>query len=77
MTIKELIEELKALPQDLPVVMSKDAEGNGYSPLSAIDSVWYIAESTWSGEVYSDEDLEELKRDGMGTDAMKVICFWP
>lgn len=33
MTVKELIEKLQTLDQDLLVVMSKDAEGNGFSPI--------------------------------------------
>ncbi len=77
MTVKELIENLKDLPTDMPVIMSKDGGGNGYSPLSALDQAWYVAESTWSGEVYSDDDLEELRSDGMGSNAEKVVCFWP
>lgn len=77
MTVRELIEKLEELPQDLPVVMSSDSEGNGYSPLSLIHQVWYVAESTWNGEVYTDEDLEELKADGMAGDAKKSVCFWP
>jgi len=77
MTVKELIDKLKDLPPDMPVVMSKDAEGNGYSPLSTVDRVWYVAESTWSGVIYDDDDLEEAKADGMADDAEKVVCFWP
>ena len=30
-TVAELIKELQELPQDLPVIMSRDEEGNGYS----------------------------------------------
>jgi hypothetical protein len=54
MTVAELIKELEGMPQESIVVMSKDAEGNEYSPLSSIDpdSV-YVADSTWSGDVYS------------------------
>lgn len=77
MTIKELIEKLKDLPQDLPVIMSKDSEGNGYSPILDLDCLWYIPFSKWSGDVYNSEDLEELKLDGMGKGAKKVVCFWP
>ncbi len=72
MTIKELIEILKGLPQDLPIILQKDAEGNGYSPLSGLGETWYVAETTWAGECYSDEDVEEFK-DG----AQKAVCFWP
>lgn len=77
MTIKELIEKLKYLPQDLPVIMSKDSEGNGYYPISDLDCVWYIQYTPRFGDVYDSEGLEELKRDGMGENAKKVVCFWP
>lgn len=30
MTVKELIKELKKLPQELPVILQQDPEGNGY-----------------------------------------------
>jgi len=77
MTCKELIEKLKTLPPDQPVIMAKDAEGNDYSPLDSLGFGWYVAESTWSGDLYSDEDMEELRGDGMGTDAVFVTCLWP
>jgi len=35
MKVSELIEELKQLPQDHIVVLSRDAEGNGYSALDS------------------------------------------
>ena len=39
---------------DVELIMQKDAEGNGYSPLSGIEfDVVYVADNTWSGEVYS------------------------
>lgn len=57
MKLSELIKKLAALPQaclDCEVVLQKDAEGNGYSPLHDIDAnAIYIADSTWSGEVMS------------------------
>ncbi len=36
-SVAHLIEYLKTLPQDALVVMSKDAEGNRYSPLGAVN----------------------------------------
>lgn len=48
----ELAEILLASP-DCELIMQKDAEGNGYSPLSGIEmDVVYIPDS---GEVYSKE----------------------
>ena len=54
MKVKELIEALAALPPDAEVILQKDGEGNGYSPLSAVDGdAVYVPDSTWSGDVYS------------------------
>ncbi len=54
MKIKELKELLETLPDDMDVILQKDSEGNGYSPLAGGDNeAVYIPNSTWSGEVYS------------------------
>jgi len=54
MKVRELIEELSCMDFEAEVVLQKDAEGNGYSPLSGVDhDCVYVAENTWSGEVYS------------------------
>lgn len=74
MTVKELIEQLQSMPQDSIVILQKDAEGNGYSPLSCADpDAVYEADSTWSGDVYctnwtadeackDEEEWEDFKR---------------
>lgn len=52
MTVSELIEQLKTMPQDAQVILQKDAEGNDYSPLAEVESnCVYIPSNTWSGEV--------------------------
>ena len=61
------VKELKALLADADdndeVVLSKDAEGNRYSPLSNCWQATYVPNSAWSGNVYirelSIQDLEE------------------
>ena len=65
MTVKELIEELSKLEnQDRIVVMSRDAEGNGYSPLYCLSHAAYQAESTWSGEIgLEPNDLDDEARE--------------
>jgi hypothetical protein len=56
MKVAELIAELQQLPPDADVILQKDSEGNGYSPLSVVDgSAIYVADSTYSGDVYSTE----------------------
>ena len=54
MNVKELKKALANLPDDMQVILQKDGEGNGYSPLAAVDpDCIYIPDSTWSGAVYS------------------------
>lgn len=53
MTVKELKESIENLPDDMEIILQKDSEGNGYSPLSGADpDAVYIAETTWYGDVY-------------------------
>lgn len=54
MTIRELKESIANLPDDMAVILQKDSEGNGYSPLAAADpDVVYVPDSTYSGKAYS------------------------
>lgn len=54
MTVKELKVVLEALPDDMEVIIQKDSEGNGYSPLAGADhNAVYLPESTYSGDVHS------------------------
>ena len=54
MTVKELKEAIASLPDEMEVVLQKDSEGNGYSPLAGVDpDAVYIAETTWYGDAYS------------------------
>lgn len=54
MTVAELIEALQGMNPNSEVIVQKDAEGNGYSPLSAVDgNAVYVPETPWSGSVYS------------------------
>ena len=58
-TCGELMDYLATQPRDRPVVLEKDAEGNGYSPLAGAGELTYLPTSTWSGEIVSpDEDYE-------------------
>jgi len=49
-TVKQLIAKLSKLPPAAIVVVQKDGEGNGYSPLDDLDLGTYRPDSTWSGE---------------------------
>jgi hypothetical protein len=61
----ELAAELLKHP-DVELILQKDAEGNGYSPLRGVDfDVVYVPDNTWSGTVYDtswsaeDADMDE------------------
>jgi hypothetical protein len=56
--------------------MSKDGEGNRYSPFSGTSTGRYVASSTWSGQYYGEDDDEELD-EYRGDDVIDVICLWP
>lgn len=51
MKVCDLIEALRAMPPDREVILSKDAEGNGYSPLAHLAAVHYRAQTTWHGDL--------------------------
>ena len=68
MKIKDLIKKLQEYDQDLMVVMSKDAEGNEFSPLSDVTTELYEADSKWSGKILSNKN-ESYKPN--------CITLWP
>ncbi len=84
MKVWELIEQLQSCNSEDIVVMSKDGEGNGYSPLFEVDaSCRYEPDSTWHGTTglrgplttalkdrgFSDEDISEGGQD--------CVVLWP
>ena len=72
-TVKDLKEMIESFPDEMEVILQKDSEGNGYSPLAGVDGdAVYVPDSTYSGIVYSmnwtaksacveDEKWEEIK----------------
>ena len=84
MKVKELIEELKKVDPEREVIMAKDDEGNGFSPLADFSQDLYVPHSTWSGEIHIEELTEELKKYGYteedmynGNDGVKALVLWP
>lgn len=84
MTLAELRAQLDALnlPGDTLVVLAKDAEGNGHSPLVEAEHAMYLAETTWSGERYITEQqrLAEENPDDWSEapdDAVPAVFLWP
>lgn len=87
-TCGELADYLATQPRDRKVILSKDAEGNGYSPLAAAWEAMYSADSTWSGRIYpAPENLAEWmagpnpegwsEDDAAPGDAVRVISLGP
>jgi len=70
-TVKQLIEDLKKENPDALVVMSKDGEGNSYSPLHESRSTTYKANNTWSGQI--DDDSKPSKKNG----TVAAVVLWP
>ena len=84
MNVLELINLLNDLPPELEVILQKDSEGNGYSPLEGVDGECiYIKDSTWSGDIYSldwsadDADMDEKEWKKFKKDNKKVVVLWP
>ena len=54
MKVKDLMAELAKCDPEAELIVQKDAEGNGYSPLSGIDhECVYMPECDWYGDVIS------------------------
>lgn len=83
MKVKELIEILKNLPKNTQVIMSKDAEGNTFTPLDEVETNnIYVPESSWYGNIYheswSAEDAMETE-EGWNEILKQPRCvvLWP
>jgi hypothetical protein len=66
MTVQELIVALKMTDQKAEVIMSKDGEGNGFSPLSSFSKDRYTPDPKMPWSVEPD-------RSG----SRKCLIFWP
>jgi hypothetical protein len=81
MTVKELIEVLEGENPDRLVVMSKDSEGNGFSPLADASTESYQASCTWAGEIGIEKLTPELEKDGYTEedvmDGVPALVLWP
>lgn len=89
MKVHELIALLQKVNQDAEVIMSKDGEGNGFSPLADVEDnpkFAYVPDSKWSGDHtfigpcdkdYPEEDWGEPYYAGEGSDAIPAVFLWP
>ena len=72
MTVGELITELAELPDDMPVVLSRDSEGNEFRPLADVSNGVYEPDGVYSGNVLAEED-----EDNASKNAYKAVLLWP
>lgn len=84
MTLAELRAQLDALnlPDDTIVILAKDAEGNGHSPLVEAEHAMYLADTTWSGERYLTEEQRLAKEEPddwfqAPKEAVPAVFLWP
>ncbi len=86
MTVGQLKKILADVPDNLLVILQKDAEGNGYGPLSGVESTNSVfAEGEYGDEeVYFKKLTGALKSQGyteediyQGTDGIDCVVLWP
>lgn len=87
MNVGELRAALDKFEDDTPIVLAKDEEGNGFSPLAEAMPGMYEATSTWSGEHYlSDEQRRETAANENADpddyceapeSAVEAVFLWP
>lgn len=72
--VKALREALERFPDDMLVVMSKDGEGNSFSPLADMGAGVYEPDSTWSGD-FQTHNPEGTRR--IPVKKRNALCLWP
>ena len=72
MNVKELKKQLDGVEDDRVVILSKDGEGNSFSPLDTLSFANYMSESQWHGDIEDVEDIESGEQPGQ-----KAIVLWP
>lgn len=83
MTLAELRAQLDALnlPDDTPVVVATDAEGNGFSPLHLAVDGMYEAHNDYIGQWYATAEQRAAANDGEWDEApdhaVPAIFLWP
>lgn len=69
MNVKQLKEILQHFPDEYELILSKDSEGNMFSPLASLEECKYIPETGYMGEAIFDSEDEE--------ESPNAICLWP
>ena len=76
MKVKELIEELQKIDSELEIILSKDKEGNRFSPLDENYGIEFYDNESVEQEILPDEGitLEEFIKE---TNSKKCITLYP
>lgn len=81
--LHEILSELLEVDPEMEIIMSKDSEGNTFSPFADWSAGIYVAETSWYGSVYDinwsaddacmseEEWIEFLDKNP------RSIIFWP
>lgn len=82
LTVADLQAALALLPSDMPVILAKDNEDNGFSPLTEAGPAMYAADTTWSGGHYMTEEQrratgEPDEYSPAPDDAVPALFLWP
>lgn len=75
LTVKDLREMLEGLDDDLPVILQRDAEGNGYRLGEGGEQAYYREESSWDGEVMGYDELADWELTLV--DVVPCFVIWP
>lgn len=54
LTVKQVIRLLKSVNPDRLVVLARDSEGNGYSPMIKAEIGRYVEDNAFSGKMHSE-----------------------
>jgi hypothetical protein len=73
MNIGELKELISGYPDDTLVVI---APSHSYSPCAGGEISNYVAENSWSGEIYDDDDVAGIEEIS-GEEAEDAMVLWP
>lgn len=74
MKVKELISILSEQDPEMEVILQRDSEGNGFSPLCDTALGYYLGDSTYSGDFY-DEDYTADECDMNEEDFAEMISI--
>ena len=85
MKVKDLKKLLADCNDNDLVILSKDGEGNSFSPLCDIEKYTYLPETTWIGSIYIKELTPDLRQAGYEEEdlcpepenGVPAIVLWP